>query len=169
MKSIRLWCLGAVLLVLNISSYAQDYEQGSGIAGCQAGSGVCNGPQQLQQQQSVQQQAPQAPPEKWESRWGAIATDEPHGVLGSSAGISTGEGAGRVAINDCRIKGGIDCTLQVSYANGCGALVVGDKVFNANWGATVDEAVQKGLSMCKKASPNCHVYYTTCSPAVRVQ
>lgn len=68
-------------------------------------------------------------------------------------------------MDDCKTKGGANCTLQVSYANGCGAVVVGDTVFNANWGHDEKEATKKGLQMCEKDSKNCHVYFTTCSQA----
>lgn len=166
---IAIW-LGIVLVSADGALHAQEYEQGSGIAGCQAGSGVCNGWQW--QQPNNQQQLTTAPASdpsyKWQSRWGAIATDAAQGALGFSSGIESGSSAEKAAINDCRTKGGVNCTIQVSYSNACGAVVVGDTVFNANWGNSVQEAVKKGIDMCNKASTNCHAYFTTCSPPVLV-
>jgi Domain of unknown function (DUF4189) len=89
-----------------------------GVMGCAPIPGYNN-----QQQQA----APQPPPPKWADRWGAISTDAVHGVVGATSGMPTGEAAEQGSIVGCRVKGGTDCKLQVSYVNGCGAMVVGDK------------------------------------------
>lgn len=113
-------------------------------------------------------QAPQTPQPQWQSRWGAIATDADKAAVGSATGLMTQDEAERSAVTDCLAKGGKDCKLQVSYANGCGAMVLGDKAFTVNFGNTEAEAIEKATSICSTSSSNCHAYFTTCSPAVRV-
>ena len=114
-------------------------------------------------QQQQERHVTDAPSPKWESRWGAIATDEPKGVVGSSSGLLSSSKAENVAIDDCRSKGGSNCKLQLSYSNGCGALLVGDKTFNLNWGSTEEIAIQKAMTVCKASDTGCHVYFTSCS------
>jgi len=132
---------------------------GQGVQGC------APYPNQGQQQQQPQN----LPSVVWESRWGAIATDEPHGVVGSSSGLTGENLARKLAMVDCRSKGGVNCTLQIVFSNGCGALLVGDKTFNLDVGETEGIAIQKAMDVCKDGDTGCHVYFTTCSPAVRTQ
>ena len=134
---------------------------GQGVQGC------APYPNQGQQQQRPQQ--PNLPPAVWESRWGAIATDEPHGVLGSSSGLLSKSAAQDGAMADCKSKGGSNCVLQMTFSNGCSALTVGDKTFNLNVGETEAIATQKAMEVCKAGDTGCHVYFTTCSPSVRTQ
>ncbi|WP_266169273.1 DUF4189 domain-containing protein [Dyella subtropica] len=119
--------------------------------------------------QQQQPQAPAVPPPRWESRWGAIATDEPHGIVGASRNGLSEKAAKHDAIADCKSKGGVTCTMQISYSNGCGVLLVGDKTFNLNAGSTETIAVQKAMDVCKAGNASCQVYFTSCSPAQRVQ
>ncbi|MDL9998459.1 DUF4189 domain-containing protein [Variovorax sp. J22P240] len=111
--------------------------------------------------------APQPTPPQWADRWGAIATDASRGAVGEAKDFPSRQAAEQSVIADCRAKGGTDCKLQVSYVNGCGALVVGDTAFVADWGITQEDAAQKSLRVCSADTTNCHVYFTTCSPAVR--
>lgn len=117
-----------------------------------------------------QQESPQGnsarPVRGWESRWGAIATDEPHGIVGSARNASSEKAAKRVAMDDCKSKGGTTCTLQISYSNGCGVLIVGDNSFNLNAGGTEALAIQKAMDVCKAGDTGCHVHFTSCSQAV---
>ena len=116
-----------------------------------------------------QQTAPEPRPPRWESRWGAIATDGKKGILGVASGAPSQSIAERIAIADCHAKGG-DCKLQVSYANSCGVMVVDEGGFNVGNAATLDQAVQSGMKVCHEAgAANCRVYYSTCSPPVRIQ
>lgn len=117
---------------------------------------------------NAQPEQPQAPAPKWETRWGAIATDADKGVIGSVSGASSKADAKRAAMDDCRTKGGDHCLLQMPFSNGCAAVVVGDSVFNVAADETVDRASQAGIQQCGKSSKNCHVYFSLCSPPVRV-
>jgi len=117
-----------------------------------------------------QTQVPVLPAPRWASRWGAIATDASKGVVGSSAGISESvASAERAALNDCKNKGGDQCKIKVSYVNACGAMSVGDKTFNVNWGLTEEEAIDKSMATCRKDDANCITYFTTCSPPERLR
>jgi hypothetical protein len=121
-----------------------------------------------QQQQPTRQQT--APPPRWASGWMAIATDSMKGSLGSATDLPSRDEAERAALADCQAKGGSQCKLQVSYGNGCAAMVAGNKEFNVNGAATLDEAVRIGMKMCAKAGDsNCHVYYSACSLPIRIQ
>ena len=119
--------------------------------------------------QQQQQPNPPRPLGHWESRWGAIATDESNGVVGSSTGMLKEQQARDAAIADCKSKGGANCKFAVSYANGCGAMVVGDKRFNVDRAATEQEAIQLSMKACTADDTNCHVYFTSCSQAVLVR
>ena len=69
------------------------------------------------------------------------------------------------ALSDCRAKGG-NCKIEASYYNYCVALVTGDKVYNTQTAATVEEAARLGMAMCIKDDSNCRVYYSACSKPV---
>lgn len=120
-----------------------------------------------------QQSASQPPPigwvPKWESRWGAIATDAAKGSLGTSNSLPSKHEAERTALADCQSKGGIQCKLQIAYDNECAAMVLGDKVFNVTADSTIDKAVKTGMKLCNAANDHtCRVYYSACSPSVRI-
>lgn len=119
---------------------------------------------------SSQPAQPKAPAIVWESRWGAIATDGDKGVLGTSINEKSQKKAESKAMADCQAKGGSPCKLQISYSNGCGAMVVGSNGFSTAYAGTKEEAIEKSMAVCKSDGDSaCHVYYTECSPAKRVQ
>ncbi|MEP6898065.1 MAG: DUF4189 domain-containing protein [Rhodanobacter sp.] len=119
---------------------------------------------------SQQQVQNRPPPPQWTSRWGAIATDGEKGSLGTITGAATRSEAEQEAMTDCQSKGGSHCKIDVSYSNGCAAMVVDDDGYNVESDATADKAIQSSMSTCTKAGrTNCHVYYSACSPAARIQ
>src|ERR1700754_2591147 len=61
-------------------------------------------------------------PGHWETRWGALASYEPSGILGAANGLQTKEQAERAAMADCKEKGGVNCKMEASYHNACAAL-----------------------------------------------
>lgn len=121
------------------------------------------------QQQQQQQPRPNAPAYRWESRWGAIATDGIRGTLGTASDMQTKANAEKAAIKDCQNKGGTQCVLNVSYGNACGAMFVGDHGFSVNTGDTMDEANNAARQACSAKDQNCHAYYSNCSKAALVQ
>lgn len=170
MKSVIALALLLGLLALQSVAHAQGCPSGTypwsgnGVFTCLPDSNY-----NQQQQQPSQNGAPKTPSAQWESRWGAIATDEAKGIVGSSTGLKKEKQAVDSAIANCKSKGGTDCKFAVSYANGCGAMVVGDKQFNVNRASTEQEAIQMSMRTCNAQDTNCHVYFTSCSQAVLVQ
>ncbi|WP_194270564.1 DUF4189 domain-containing protein [Glaciimonas soli] len=130
------------------------------------GQGVASMPLCQRTNQQQQQPTPQ-----WQSRWGAIATDVSpgRGIIGASKDTLSASAAEQSAMSDCAAKGGANCTLQITFSNGCGTLIAGHKTFNVSSGATEAIAVQKGIGVCSKSDTGCSLYFKTCSPAVRVQ
>jgi transposase len=105
----------------------------------------------------------------WETRWGAVATFEPTGVLGAVTGLRTKEEAQEAAMNDCRAKGGTSCKLEVAYQNGCAALAGSDSGYVVTSDADTSKAESSALATCSKAgNANCHVFYSACSNAVLI-
>jgi len=143
---------------------------GAPSQGCAPIPGYNDQQSSTQQSGPPQMASPSPPSEHWESRWGAIATDEPHGVFGAVTGMYDKQSAERAALADCKAKGGINCKLEVSYVNGCAALTVSSTGYNVGADATLDIITAKGMKTCVSAgASNCHIYYSACSPAVRVQ
>ncbi|QGW82683.1 DUF4189 domain-containing protein [Variovorax paradoxus] len=116
------------------------------------------------------QQAPKPPAERWERRWGAIATDGPQGALGVATDKQSKREASRVAMQDCQSKGGVNCKIDIAYDNQCAVVVVGDGGYNVPNAPTADEAVEMGMKTCRSAGrTNCHVYYSACSLPARIR
>lgn len=174
MRPAYLLCLLMTLLSLGKGVHAQAYPcSGAGpgetvVGESPAGNGVGSVP--LCQRVDRGSVAPQLPPPKWESRWGAVAIDVPSGSLGTATNLSSKRQAVKAALTDCQSKhGSTTCKIDLSYSNQCAAMVVGGKIYNVNPGATMDEAIQTGMNMCRTAASDCHVYYSACSSAQRIQ
>lgn len=115
------------------------------------------------------QQPPAPPPALWASQWQAIATDSQNAVLGVAMGKPSSDDSAQAAIADCHAKGGMTCKVQISYRNGCIAMVVGETGMNTQGAPTKDGAEGAALAKCRGADTNCHVYYSACNAAVRIQ
>ncbi|WP_429242748.1 DUF4189 domain-containing protein [Luteibacter sp. 621] len=111
--------------------------------------------------------APEAP--KWKTNWQAIATDIPKGILGTSVMQRSQSDAEREAMNDCKKKGGTTCELQVSYGNGCLAMVTGATKFQIRKGSSKSEAEKRGMDACAEGDTKCSVYYSECSLPTQVR
>ncbi|WP_071924972.1 DUF4189 domain-containing protein [Luteibacter rhizovicinus] len=107
-------------------------------------------------------------PSKWLSQWQAIATDTSKGALGTALDKLTGPVAESAALSDCRVKGGLNCRIEISYANGCVAMVVGDTRLNVRASPSKDEARNLAMSQCQSNDTGCHVYYEACSLPIEV-
>lgn len=106
---------------------------------------------------------------RWLSKWGAIATDGVHGILGTKIKANSRQEAEEEATSDCKSKGGVDCKLQVVYSNGCGALVTGNSGFSTSYGNSVEEATEKAIKICSSdGDDGCHLYYSACSPPQQI-
>jgi Domain of unknown function (DUF4189) len=76
--------------------------------------------------------------------------------------------AEQAALAECKAKGGTACRLDVTYTNGCAAMVAGDAAYKVSSAATMDEAVGAATKICSSASTGCHIYYSACSLPRRV-
>ena len=104
-------------------------------------------------QQQGPQKAPRPPPEQWVDHWGAIAIYEPNGSLGTATNLPSQSSAENA---DCQSKHGSTCKIQLSYRNQCTAMAVSDKGYNVGSPATVDQAAQTSLKICRDSGdPNC--------------
>jgi hypothetical protein len=114
---------------------------------------------------SNQQPAAPQPTGYWEKTWGAIAPSPVGGVLGTALGTRSKEEAERIALADCKNKGGA-CMVNLTYHNQCAAMVVGDKELHLFGAGSIKKASDLGMSECEKSDSNCHVYYTACTEPI---
>lgn len=101
---------------------------------------------------------------------GAIATNNA-GVAGIVESKSSKRKAEQGALADCKKRGGGDaCKLVFSYHNQCAAVSSGRKGTMYSHAATEEIAVKNSLSKCEiEKGGDCHLYYSGCSLAERVQ
>lgn len=117
-----------------------------------------------QGQSSQPQSAPSQPTGWWEKTWGAIATSESGGALGTALGASTREEALEIALADCKAKGGGGCEAEFAYFNQCAAMVLGTKFLRMYGAENAQIAANRGLSEC--GHRDCRVYYSACTEPV---
>ncbi len=119
-----------------------------------------------------QSQQNQAPP-RWLDMWGAVATYIPSNgteAVGTAINLPTRKQAEDAALQDCHAKGGVNCKIELSYSNQCAAMVVGRSGQNVNPGATINDAAQRGIAVCRNSGDTgCQVYYSACSLPRRIQ
>ncbi len=166
----QLLCLG--LLGLTGSVYAQTpHVCGAGpgpnevMAGMQpGGNGIAPTPLCYWKQQSQQggSQPPPRPTGYWVKTWGAIATSETGGALGTVVGVDSQKEAEKIAMQECIAKGGGGCKVGISYHNQCAIMLVGKGVALAR-AESIDIAKAEGLKECKAKGDNCRVYYSACT------
>lgn len=124
------------------------------------------GPDDSQLQEPAQ---PRLPPQIWVDHWGAMVSDDSLGKLGVAADKQDEGRAWQAAEEDCRAKGGLNCTRLISYRNQCIAMVLGDKTYSFSAGTTATNAIQQATKKCSASTTGCHVYYSACSLPLRVQ
>lgn len=101
----------------------------------------------------------------WQTQWGAIAGGN-DGTSGWASNQSDEDSAKRIAIENCVSRGGSQCEVELTYRNGCIAVVNGSGVHNAASDATAKRAVHTALDQCNKdGGKDCHVFRVECSPA----
>lgn len=118
-----------------------------------------------QDQQAQQPSAPPQPTGYWEKTWGAIATSETGGALGTAIGFSDKEQAEQIAMQDCKAKGGGGCKIGLSYHNQCAVMLVGNDV-TLSRAASIEEAKADGMQACEARGDNCRVYYSACTEPI---
>ncbi|MEH6421275.1 DUF4189 domain-containing protein [Pseudomonas sp. CGJS7] len=109
----------------------------------------------------------QPPPPQWETRWGAIASDQ-KGAYGIVTGMTSERRAEKAAVSQCKELGGISCAATFSFYNQCAAVVVTTTKSFAQSAAEEDQAIAVGKARCEDSgSGECWVYYSGCSLPVR--
>lgn len=116
-------------------------------------------------QQAPQQRPPQ-PTGYWEKTWGAIAPSPVGGVLGTALGASSKEEAERLALQDCKQKGGGACEVRLAYYNQCAVMVLGSKIYRTASAGSIQEASDLGVGACSQEDSNCRVYYSACTEPI---
>lgn len=112
--------------------------------------------------------AAQKPVERWEDRWGAIATDGKNGYMGTAVDQRSKYAAQATALTQCRSFGGTECIIAATYANGCAVLAVGNEKYWIKVEPTIAEATEMALLECEKAGMECTIPYSECSVAKRI-
>ncbi|WP_460734442.1 DUF4189 domain-containing protein [Lysobacter tyrosinilyticus] len=111
----------------------------------------------------------QRPAQRWEERWGAIATDAKNGYMGVAVDQRSKYIAQATALTQCRDFGGSDCIISATYANGCAVLATGNDKYLIKVGSTVVEATELAFEACEKSGMDCTIPYSACSLAKRTQ
>jgi hypothetical protein len=115
---------------------------------------------------SNQQPAAPQPTGYWQKTWGAIATSETGGVLGTAVGEADKAQAEQVAMRDCVTKGGGGCRVDLSYHNQCAAVVLGADFLRLYGAGSIEKASERGLQECNSEHGNCRVYYSACTEPI---
>lgn len=169
-STILRWLLAGLLLLTAGAVHAEGgcpegYYPIGAAQGQQGPQGCAPIPSYTQQQTQSQQSS-----SHWVSRWGAIASYAPTGVLGASISLPNQTSAENAAISDCQLKGGLRCKIEAAYTNGCAVVVVGDRGYNVTTKASLNEAIHSSLETCtNEGGHGCHVYYSACSLPVQIQ
>jgi hypothetical protein len=64
---------------------------------------------------------------------------------------------------DCKAKGGTQCHVEISYGNGCVAMVVGNSRMNVKGAASSKGAEDMAMAQCNSNDTGCRLYYVACS------
>lgn len=140
---------------------------GAGSARCGPGGGTM----------SPGSSGPRRPSVRWVSQWGAYAEDSTRAIVGSAVEKRSKRAAERAAIKRCKeIGGGNECKVMMTYTNGCGVVLEPAEPLYVmygvyQWGATVEEALEKGLPQCVEANEGhaCKIVHKSCSKAYTVE
>jgi hypothetical protein len=141
--------------------------------GCAPIPGYNHGSRQNQPSKPAAPPAPVPVPMVWESRWGAIATENHGSGFGAVTGLKTQQQAEREAFSKCKATATTpkaECKVILPYTDQCVALAWG-----AGGGSRVNSAVNlataeaHALENCNKyAQSGCQIYYSACSFAEAV-
>ncbi|NKX89850.1 DUF4189 domain-containing protein [Nocardia coubleae] len=88
-----------------------------------------------------------------QSMFGAIAFSTTDWTYGSSSSWPSEQEAREQAIASCGTNGAADCKVMISWANGCGTLVVSDDGVAAASGRTAAEATRAAFERLSELTP----------------
>lgn len=113
---------------------------------------------------------PAQPQARWATRWGAIAVDNANAEIGAVVGMPSKRQAKKAALKQCGEKKKGKCQVELTYYNQCAVVITADNGHNMSGAATVEAATRAGLQTCiSSGDTNCRVYYSACSPPVRIR
>lgn len=112
-------------------------------------------------------QNPPDPGPEWATRWGAIAVTD--GAFGTSSGQRSKRAAKKLAMQECKAKGGSKCAVKMFFYNQCAALAWGDARYVAYRTSDLDEAEANAVEDCNRQTANCKIFYSSCSYAERIR
>jgi len=107
--------------------------------------------------------------ERWEDRWGAIATDAKNGYMGVAVDKESKYIAQATALTECRHFGGTECVVAISYANQCAVLATGNDSYLIRAAPTMAEARNAAFQECESSGMVCKIPYSACSLPKRAQ
>src|SRR3546814_10776216 len=87
---------------------------------------------------------PAVPQVKGADSWGAIAIDDIRGEAGIGTGFPSKRKAKKAAIEECRKRGGEDCSISIIYTNQCAAVVSNSVMSSSANAPTMREAIETG-------------------------
>ena len=101
----------------------------------------------------------------WVDRWGAIASDNRTGNVGTIGGQTSKRKARQIALERC----GAGCKIDMVYYNQCAAIAWGTGSYSVNGSATADEASTRAMGVCGQGANDCKIIFTECSLPERSQ
>ncbi|MGO1001312.1 DUF4189 domain-containing protein [Lysobacter sp. CA196] len=105
---------------------------------------------------------------RWASQWGALAFDAAAGIMGAASDTGSKREARRVALENCRARGGRACKVEMSYRDSCVVVVAGDRQSDTTTASSAERAAEIGLGACEaRKDRRCELYYAECSFPVR--
>ena len=103
-----------------------------------------------------------------QERWGSIAFSQTSGggyAWGMAWSYGSHSAARRDAINECRRRGGGNCSEIAWFHDACGALAVGsNNGSGSGWGTSTSIAESYAIQSCRSyGNRNCRVVISRCS------
>lgn len=108
------------------------------------------------------------PAQKWESKWGAIASGG--GQFGIVSNMQSKRKAESEALRECRTRGGSNCKIDRTYRDQCAAVAASTSMSSVVNAETEERATKLAMTSCQKDSGNlkCWIYYSGCSLPTRI-
>lgn len=161
---------GAAILLTNGCALAQT----ACPQGVAAGSAQCgpSGASMLGNGTTIALPAPRQPQAHWKLTWGAIAFDLDSGATGYASKAPSRRRASKLAVDECKGKGGKECKVTLAYHNQCaviadpvekGQFIPGTSIYLG--GPTVEKASELALSSCSTSNDgrSCLIVYSNCT------
>lgn len=114
-------------------------------------------------QSSAPVQSPAKPQGRWETRWGAIATDTLAGAFAGVVNFSSKQSAQNAAVSQCKTNGGgKNCKIRIAFYNQCAVIASGNTFHSWQSSGTAETASGIALQKCAYKTNNCKIYYSGC-------